>query len=517
MAKFNLYKINSEQKDSLVTKLESVGLTKTGSKIIDGFTLDFYFSTNPDEVAIWWTDVYKDFLGNIESPKNQIYFATLLIHNNSLAYAVSLGKSHFYLKNFCDLDFGLNLAERIIDENNLKIKNSKFYKSKKNKIITTYQDGSEIDFDSGESMHYIKAKTIDETIWGKSASFGHSAQFSLEMAPDELVDFIKNIEKTLKQTARIKLPKVVAVQDEEALKKLDGMLVDALIPADNNTSAVGVEDISLSGVDFIFSDQHQYSLYIWGIRNSQTEKGDLTLDKFREFVTNNNIDLKEQINNIKVKVYNEHGRDFSKPVKEFLDFVEEKDRFCLIDGRWYQFNQSYIDFLQGEVDKIEVEKKDDVSEINESDFNKNRVSDGYLNCDKVLETIDKKYKVEKLDLYKDKSLIFVKIGDPRKMNYNIDQSINAVKLIQNNQSKIKIDNTDKEVTTICLWLIFDRKTRIEKLSEANSLIFHMKLADWKRTVQNAGYKPLIFISHIASDKKEKGESVVPSLERVINK
>lgn len=496
MAKFNLYKINPAQKSDLVTKLESVGLTKTGSKTINSFTLDFYFSNNPDEVAIWWTDVYKDFLGNIEPPKNQIYFATLLIYDNSIVYAVSLGKSHFYLKNFCDLDFGLNLAERIIDESNLKIKNSKFYKSRKNKIITTYQEGSEIDFDSGESMHYIKAKTIAEAVWGKSASFGHSAQFSLEMQPDELTEFIKKIEEALRQTAKIKLPKVVAVQDEGTIKKLDDLLTEALMPAGDTNSGVAVDDISLSGVDFIFSDQYQYSLYIWGVYNSQTEKGDLTLDKFREFVTSNNIDLKEQINNIKVKIHNEHGRDFSKPVKEFLDFVEEKDRFCLIDGRWYQFNQSYIDFLKNEVDKIEVEMKDDVPETDEGDFNKNKVSDGYLNCDKVLENIDKKYKVEKLDLYKDKSLIFVKIGGPRKMNYNIDQSINVVRLLQNNQSKIKIDGADKEVTTICLWLIFDRKTKIEKLSDTNSLIFHMKLADWKRTVQNAGYKPLIYISHI---------------------
>jgi len=495
MAKFNLYKIAPDQKDALVTKLESVGLTKTGSKTIDGFALDFYFSSNPDEVDIWWTGVYKDFLGATESPKNQIYFATLLVHNSSIAYAISLGKSHFYLKNFCDLDFGLNLAERIIDENNLKIKNSKFYKSKKNKIITTYQDGSGIDFDSGESMHYIKAKTIDETTWGKTASFGHSAQFNLEMKPSELTDFIKKIEVTLKQPAKIKLPKVVAVQDEEVLKKLDSLLVAALVPTNANSSGVGVEDISLSGVDFIFSDQHQYSLYIWGVRNSQTEKGELTLDKFREFVTDNNLDLKEQINNIKVKIHNEHGRDFSKPIKEFLDFVEEKYRFCLIDGRWYQFNQSYIDFLRGEVDKIEIEKKGDVSEASESDFNKNRTGDGYLNCDKVLETIDKKYKVEKLDLYKDKSLIFVKIGGPRKMNYDIDQSINVVKLLQNNQSKIKINDEDREVSTICLWLIFDRKTKLDKLSDTNSLIFHMKLVDWKKTVQNAGYKPLISISH----------------------
>ncbi|MBI5417210.1 TIGR04141 family sporadically distributed protein [Candidatus Poribacteria bacterium] len=494
MAKFNLYKIIPNQKNALITKLESVGLKKTCSKNYNGFTLEFYFSNKPDLIDIWWVDVYKDFLSNMAIPKNEIYFATLLIYNSSIVYAVSLGKSHFYLKNFCDLDFGLNLAERIIDETNLKIKNSKFYKSRKNKIITTYQKGSEIDFDSGESMHYIKAKTIDETTWGQTASFGHSAQFSLEIQPNELPLFINKIEEMLKLPIKIKLPKVVAVQDQEMINKLDHLLAEALVPSESNISGVNLEEITLSGVDFIFPEQNKYSLYIKGNRDSQTKKDDLTLEKFRKFVLDKNIDLKKQLNLIMVKVYNEYGRNFSKPVKEFLDFVEEKERFCLIDGRWHQFNQSYIDFLKNEVDKIEIEKKADVSEKTEDEFNKNRIQDGYINCDKVLETIEKKYKVEKLDLYKDKSLLFVKIGDPRKMNYNIDQSTNVIKLLQNNQSKIKIDDTEKEITTICLWLIFDRRTKIEKLSDTNSLIFHMKLIDWKKIVQNAGYKPVIYIS-----------------------
>ncbi|NKE72985.1 DUF6119 family protein [Candidatus Manganitrophus noduliformans] len=505
MAKFNLYKIAAGQKDTLVIKLKSVGLTNTGSKTIDGFTLDFYFSNKPDEIDIWWAHVYKDFFGGIELPKNQIYFSTLLVYNPSITYAISLGKSHFYLKTFCDLDFGLNLAERIIDESNLKIKNSKFYKSRKNKIITTYQDGSGIDFDSGESMHYIKAKTVDATVWGKTASFGHSAQFSIEMTPDELPGFVNNIEETLNQPTKIKLPKVVMVQDPQKAQGLDGILANALIPAGDGTSGVNVDDISLSGIDFIFSDHYQYSIYIRGARDSHTQKGELTIEKLREFIVDNSINLKEQIDFIKVKVHNELGRNFSKPIKEFLDFVDEKDRFCLIDGKWYQFNQSYIDFLRSEVDKIETVKMETVSETEEVDFNKRMANDGYINCDRVIDTIDKKYKVEHLDLYKDGALIFVKIGSPKKMNYNIDQAINVVKLLQNNQSRIKINDEAKKVNTICLWLIFDRRTPIEKLSDSRSLIFHMKLVDWKKTVLNAGYKPIVYISQ----RRENPEKTSP--------
>jgi len=494
MAKFNLYKINPDQRDELVKKLQSVGLSKIGSKNINGFTLDFYFSEEPDAIDMWWTEIYKDFFGTIEKPKNKIYFATLLIYNSQVVYAVSLGKSHFYLKHFCDGDFGLNLAERIADDINPKIKNSKFYKSRKNKIITTYQEGSGIDFDSGESLHYLRAKTIDKDNWGKTASFGHSAQFRIEIKPEELPGFIKKIEETLKQNSRIKLPKVILVQDEETKNKLDNLLAKVLAGS-SQSSTVQESDITLSGVDFIFSDQYEYSFYVRRDRNSHTDKGELTLDRLRHFISEKNIDLETQLNDIKVKVHNEFGRDFSLSLKETLDFVEENERYCLIDGKWYQFNQSYLDFLKDEVDNIDYDEQEEIGEKTEQEFNQRKGKEGFINCDRLNETLCKKYKVEKVDLYKDKILHFVKFGTPQKMNYAIDQAINTVKLLQNNQSKIQINDEDKDVGTICLWLVFDRKQKLSKLSELNSLIFHMKLVDWKRQVQNARYKPIIYVSY----------------------
>lgn len=494
MAKFNLYKVNTKQKYDLATKLESVGLKKIRGKTIDGFTLDFYFSNDPEPIPIWWTEVYKDFFGKIEPPQNKIYFATLLVYNSQIVYAVSLGKSHFYLKHFCDGDFGLNLAERIADDINPKIKNSKFYKSRKNKIITTYQEGSGIDFDSGESLHYLRAKTIDKDNWGKTASFGHSAQFSIEIKPEELPDFIKKIEETLKQNPRIKLPKVILVQDEKTQNKLDNLLAKVLTGS-SQSSTVQESDITLSGVDFIFSDQYEYSFYMRGYRDSHTDKGELTLDRLRRFISEKNINLETQLNDVKVKIHNEFGRDFSVSLKETLDFIEEKERYCLIDGKWYQFNQSYLDFLKEEVDSIDFKEQEEVGDKIEQEFNQRKGREGFVNCDRLNETLCKKYKVEKFDLYKEKILYFVKFGTPKNMNYAVDQAINTVKLLQNNQSKIQINDEEQDVETICLWLVFDRKQKLNKLSELNSLIFHMKLADWKRIVQNARYKPMIYVSY----------------------
>ena len=84
--------------------------------------MKFFFSKQPDSIDIWWLETYVDFLGDLEPPKNLVYFGVLLISKPTICHAISLGKSHFYLSQFCDTEFELNLAERIIDEKDLKIK-----------------------------------------------------------------------------------------------------------------------------------------------------------------------------------------------------------------------------------------------------------------------------------------------------------------------------------------------------------------------------------------------------------
>jgi uncharacterized protein (TIGR04141 family) len=500
MAKYNIYKIQIGKKQELEKKLTSdhVGLKKVNTKEIDKFVFDFYFSEKPDEIDIWWYKTYKDFFDNISEPKNRVNFATLIISNENLCYAVSLGKSHFYLKEFCDLDFGLNLGERIVDENSIKIKHSKFYKRRQNKTITAYQKGSSLEYDSGESTHYLKADTISEKIWGKSASFGHSVLFNLDKKPNELPILIKNIEEELKKKPIVKLPKVDLVKDERELESLDKKLIQAI--SQFSQQNVQTDEFTFSGIDFIFLDKYKYSFYVKGQKNSSKKFDELSLENFKNFINQQNINLTDDLNNLKVKVHNEHGRDYSRPLKDFLDFVDEKDRYCLIDGKWNQFNNSYLEFLQQEVDKIQIldyeENFNIYSDTKEEDFNKNRSNDGFENCDKVNETLGKKFKVEKMDLFKDKALYFVKKGKPQKLNYVIDQAVNTIKLLQNNESKIFINNLEKKVDIICLWLLIDKKKKIKKLSEINSLIFQMKLTDFRKTTNDAGYKPVVKINYI---------------------
>lgn len=394
----------------------------------------------------------------------------------------------------------MNLAERIIDEKNLKIKNTKFYKSRKSKTITSYQQGSEISFDSGESIHYLKAKTINSSRWGETASFGSSVQFNLSKNPSELTDFIRHIEEELRQPPRFEFPKTCIVRDVKIINELDNRLANAIVRKCDNTE-INVEEFSVFGIDFIFSNKSEYSLYLKRVSKDKKHLEELNLEELVKFVKEKNIDLSQKINEIYVCTHNEHGREYSQPLKYYLDFIDEQERYCLIDGKWHKFNQSYLSYLKQEVDSINLiyEQNFDInSSITEDLFNKKRhQDDGYINCDKILETLST-YKVEKMDLYKDETLFFVKIGTPQKLSYVIDQAINTIKILQNNESQIKIAEKEVNVRNICLWIIFDRKEKISQLSEVNSIIFHMKLVEWKKTVKDAGFSPLIKVNYVKS-------------------
>ncbi|MEM8611628.1 MAG: DUF6119 family protein [Cyanobacteria bacterium P01_H01_bin.105] len=499
MPKYNLYRVLKHHEEALLEKLNLVGLEQIGELEVADFQMKFFFSSEPDEIDIWWVEIYQEFLGDIEeTPRNLMHFGVLLISGSEIFYAISLGKAHFYLSQFCDPDFGLNLAERIIDENDLKIKNSKFYKSARSKMITTYQQGSKITFDSGESMHYIKGKTIDTSIWGKAVSFGKSVHLNIAKQPLEFPDFLSYIEDVLQESIRVRLPKVDIVKDSHITQELDRTLARAIVGTQSD-SGINVEEFTMSGIDFIFLDSYEYSLYIKGRSGEATEPGELSLESLVTFLREGSINLEREINNIMVKVHNEYGRSHSKPLKFYLDFIKDDDRHCLIDGNWYKFNQSYIDFLKEEVDKFELDYEpgfDIISSITEAQFNQDREHDGYINYDKVLASLDGRYRVEKMDLYRDNILFFVKKGTPQKLSYVIDQAINTVKILQSNTDCIRINENVVKVRGICLWIILKRSTMIEKLSDIKSIIFHMKLVEWKKTLIDAGFEPLVKVNYV---------------------
>ena len=278
MARYNIYKLHKERENELIEKLGNIGLSRLGTRMVEDFQLTFYMSVEPSNISIWWVDLYRGFLADVDEPFNKSYFGVLLISSEEFLYGISLGKSHFYLKEFCDADFGINLAERIVDPNNLRIKNSKLFRGKRNKSIFTYQTGSEIEYDSGESMQFLKAKSINNALWGETVSFGQSVQFNLnDFPPHNLPRLIVQIENQLQQAVVVSLPRVELINDEESIRQLDQRLVAALDNVGDNAN-LDINETDLSGVDFIFLDKSEFT-YLWN-RRRQVVHGDITLTSF---------------------------------------------------------------------------------------------------------------------------------------------------------------------------------------------------------------------------------------------
>lgn len=501
MPKYNIFKIPVHSKDSCIDFLlsDKVGLERIFEEEIDGYQVDFLFSKRPEEVDIWWLDLYQDFFANTNLPKNKVYFAALILSKSDSCYAISLGKTHFYLRRFCDPDFGLNMAERIADLSNPKSKNSQFFQSKRSKEIITYKSGYDLDYDSGESLHFLRSETLDSKLWGRIASFGHSLQISIKSPPRKLPQVIKRIDLELLSPSKTSIPKTEIVKDRDQIERLNRTLCEAILDQSSKDS-IQIDEFSVSGVDFVFNDHYTYGLYLKGEFDDTKPDGDLSIAKLLKFVSEKGLSLKEEIDNIFVKVFSDTTRPRGAPIKSFLDFVEEKESCALIDGKWHHFNNQYLAFIDRDVDLLTISSDsifDLPKQITEDDFNKSCEKDhGYINLDKNFEILKGGHKVEKMDLFKERTLHFVKIGLPQKLNYVIDQSINTVRLLQNGAIKIRIDGKRKKIDEICLWLIIPRKRSIQKISEFKSIIFKMKLVEWRRTVLLAGMKPLVKINYI---------------------
>ena len=105
-------------------------------------------------------------------------------------------------------------------------------------------------------------------------------------------------------------------------------------------------------------------------------------------------------------------------------------------------------------------------------------------------------KVEIMDLYKDKTMYAVKIGNSSaKLCYAVDQSISSLKLY-----KHRLLEGMPEIDTVAIWLVLDHRNHIEDngvpdINALNMLMLKNRLDYWKKEVRLQGFKPLIYINY----------------------
>lgn len=93
---------------------------------------------------------------------------------------------------------------------------------------------------------------------GKNIVFADSIQLDISKEPCELSKILNDISDSMSGDEIIRLPKLELISDEILINDLNSKILTAII---NNQANVGVEEISISGINIIFRfNEYNYEL-----------------------------------------------------------------------------------------------------------------------------------------------------------------------------------------------------------------------------------------------------------------
>lgn len=500
--KLNIFSVPSRNAQAIKDKFGSVGLKSIHEGELAGWRALFFFSDEEQPNPIPWVATFADFFDE-EMPANLIYFAAYVLEKGDRCFVLTYGKSHFYVRPFCDHDFGIEMAKRIANDGNTRQTSSKRFAGNRKKEIRSYTQNTSLNVESGESVDYLQAEITPNArkAFGSAAKFGSSMLLNAPVEKDKLGHLLDQIEQVLSEKARFTLPRTVVLTDETDVKKYDRMLLQA-IAAPEGKAEFTSEGHDIVGVDFVFSGNERYTLSCRGHGGRELGDEELSLNTLRTYMQEEGIS-ERQVFDIRVRVDNEGQKSYSKQLKQALDFIVDGENVMLTQGRWVRFNEDYIDQLNAYVDSVVIEETEpqfrQLSDM-EGDFNKSEEIGalGYSDADKDFSKIKTSAStpIEAWDLHKNDTVYAVKFGTAQKVGYVCDQALNALEIIRNNANLKKLD---QEVRAYCLWLGLKRKRQVSKISEINSIILKQKIEAWARKCRELDIVPKLKLSLHQSD------------------
>lgn len=498
--KINVFKIENDKVNDLTVDLEDNGFKCEADNEDENSYSALYLRKKRSENK-GWLGYYQQMLSEekfahyTENIGSESVSGIFLIQRNDYSYVLSYGQAHFIIRKYCDKDFGLNLAERILDPQGLKMKHSQTFTSAGKKDITSYLRNRKLDDsrDYGEAFSYVKCKTVDKEVWGETADFGESARFSFGkgflLSPTEIYRFTDKIETALESKVNIRLPRYHKVVDKGILaglnEELDKHFLDFI-------TEVNVSDYWLTGVNFNFSNDYRYSLKLF--RADLSDISD-TLDAnyIRKTILNSKDKIKENYDAIRVMFYDENDEPlFSKKLKELLQITIELDGkyYVFFQNEWVEFSESYVKFIEEQVDSINFDIKQSTNQT-ETELIDSLVASGkYTQLHKDNVYINGKYCIEKADLMDDENIIMIK---------DQHQQADLVYLIKQATTSLRLSNAGEigenvfSGRNICLWMLINRK-KLTKLSDFKSFHLLDALNDFKKAAIALNLTPVVWIT-----------------------
>lgn len=494
IVKLNIFAIPKRDVGKLRAKLKAVGLLLVAQVAQDGWHGDFYFSSDAQGREVPWAKPLRALFGGRQDPRSHSPHAVYLFSRSGRHFAVSYGKSHFFIRPYCDYDFGIELAKRIADSDDTRLTASRKFGGRQRKSIRSFSSYTHLSVGSGESVDYIQAAIRSEKAetYGSTARFGTSAQLTLSISADEVGHVLSLVVEELGKTAEFSLPRTLVLSDEAEIERLDEQLLDQL------QGGVGTTEFShnaydLYGVDFVFGSSGTYMIKC-GRASEQVQQ--LTIRELKQFIVANAIS-RDRILSIKIVRHEDDGPSYSQDLKQALDFIADDERVILTGGRWMRFNQDYLDYLDDYLRAIKVEPTEpDLAEtyLPEGEFNTSPLvaNAGYVVADKDFSIFKTRSPtpVEAWDLQRGSTVYAVKFGTAQKLGYVCDQAMAVLELLRNKAEARQVPN----FLEYCLWLGYRGKKLPNSIADTGSIILKQKIEAWARKAEDLGVVPVLKLS-----------------------
>ncbi len=541
MGQLNLYKVDyqrrTEFETALLEKYDLVGNKKTINRTIgdqeNSFELSFFIDIDDREKPIEWDWLLRIFDDSSATSRSNPK-GILVIKENGDIYACSYGFSFFFVDKYCDVDFAFNFARKM-EFKEIKTTTLLTPSAKRNKTVNTYIDYNNLEFDSGESFIKLKVKANlpeDFVLFKADIEIGHSIKFKiLDDTIDRVIDVLLYVKyKVLNSCDKYKIPIFNRVTDSEMVEQLNDRLEDGLTRDDK---LINLSELDIIGATEIFNNND--SSFLIKYRQKSEKLMQLISEDIIGFIHDCGLTLYEGLEKVKiVSCYNEIPVKTDK-LYNMIDYTDDEMRCILSKGKWYFYNDDYLEYLEDSLAEIDVIYKPEYDY--NTDLHERFILDKYeaekdeygysgFNSDEVMKKIRNKYyreraynlfisgefgfecydregisvggtKIELTDLYKDETLFAVKFGNASStLCYVVDQSISALKLY-----KHRLLENLPETKRFGIWLLLDRRTRLDlvnnkpNINQLSMLTLKNRLDVWKKEVRILGYTPIIMINY----------------------
>jgi uncharacterized protein (TIGR04141 family) len=522
--------------------MERVGETKEYESLIlvNGeenkvkIIVDFFFKLESEnsvdiEWAKYWGAYFED---SSKSTKTvETAFGIIVIELEDTVYAISLGRGYSYANNTADMDFGFDIAEIIHDGSSVEIKSAKYFNKAKNKSLTQYNTNAFVTSEVGESHELLVSKIrLSEKYkdfllykYKEKMKFGTAVKLNVSpYKPTEILDIVHELHfLSLNEEKSGNLPRMNFLKNNEdnapKIADLNKMLLQAILECKQSvTLSYYIEDDG--------------DIYIEPANDDQIElvyKKRYKIDNYNlESISKALVEAKcDDVSKVSIRLTTNRHRNI--PLMKVLDFNTEYNNknFCIYKGKWASFNDSYLQFIEREIRRVNehvvyekkynltediLQKGKDIQQANPDIYNQVTYNeypyniyleneyDYYLLDRKRLHTSFKN--VEFADLYmKDSStLMHVKIGDTPDFRYCIQQSLHSADILHIHRDILEVYDIPKVENISMLFItkissIFKKDEKVD-LSKIKSIYFKIEIIEWLTKVRTLNYTPKIIVA-----------------------